>query len=65
MLTDPLTEAEELRAELGTLRRKISRMANRRTFDEVDVLLSVAEHQMEQIISPLRQARSQPQAPRN
>jgi hypothetical protein len=54
MPTEPLNEALELRRELRTLRRKISRMTNRRVFDELDSLLSVAEHQVEQIISRLR-----------
>lgn len=57
MLVDELADAETLRRELRTLRRSIAHMTNRRLFDEVDTLLSVAQHQTEQIITRLGQIR--------
>lgn len=49
-----LSEAETLRHELRMLRRKIAGMTDRRLFDGVDTLLSVAERQLEQVIITLR-----------
>ena len=54
---DYLANAETLRQELFMLRRKISRMTNKSEFDEIDVLLSVAETQIRNIILALQRVR--------
>jgi len=64
-MTDELTDAETLRRELRALRYRTALMNDRRVFDEVDTLLSVAEKLTEEVVTRLRQAtRSPPQVPR-
>lgn len=49
-----LSDAEAIRHDLRLLRKRIADLHDRRSFDDVDILLSVAESHADQRLATLR-----------